>query len=58
MKKETKKNKQTEVLKEKTIKKDLLKFVLGGNMDSGRCEAAGSKYADSIYVKKIMSSEF
>lgn len=48
MKKEIKK---IENQKEKEIKKDLLSFVMGGQMDASRCSAEGSKYADSIYVK-------
>lgn len=44
--------KTTQKLSEKKIKKNLLSFVMGGEMDLDRCNEAGSKYADSIYVKR------
>ena len=39
-------------LSEKELKKNLLSFVMGGTMELDRCDGAGAKYADSIYVKK------
>lgn len=53
------KQKMSGDLEKKTLKKDLLSFVMGGQLgfdnsleDSGRCSEVGSVYADSIYVKK------
>ena len=43
--------KKLQNLSEKEIKKSLLSFVMGGS-DLDRCDGAGAKYADSIYVKK------
>jgi hypothetical protein len=45
-------------LEKKAVKKDLLSFVMGGqlefddSLEDVRCNTAGSAYADSIYVKK------
>tara|TARA_R110000868_G_scaffold328067_2_gene589005 strand:- start:108 stop:287 length:180 start_codon:yes stop_codon:yes gene_type:complete len=51
MKKEVKKI--SDLAKEKNVlKSDLLSHVFGGlSLDDGRCETAGSKYNDSVYVK-------
>ncbi|GAE63713.1 MULTISPECIES: hypothetical protein [Chryseobacterium] len=43
--------KQLNTVEKKALKKDLLSFVMGGTA-AGRCSEVGSKYADSIYVKR------
>ena len=43
--------KQLNTVEKKALKKDLLSFVRGGTA-AGRCSEVGSKYADSIYVKR------